>query len=81
MQKFIMLFGCLLLLALFGPTVNAQDAQDAKADTVKVNAIYQIIGYEGKFAIGLKAGLPGYGGELAYNFHDHWNVRLGGMFL
>jgi hypothetical protein len=78
MQKFIMLFGCLLLLALFGPSVNAQDA---KADTVKVIAIYQNIGYEGKFAIGLKAGLPGYGGELAYNFHDHWNVRLGGMFL
>jgi hypothetical protein len=77
MQNTIRLKSTMLMLFLFSSILSAQDSTSAPPST----SPNPIIGYEGKFAIGLKAGLPGYGGEIAYNFHDHFNIRLGGMFL
>jgi len=71
--------GAFVLALMLSGSLNAQENNN---DTNAAPFVAeQIVGYEGKFALGLKAGLPGYGAELAYSFHDHWNVRLGGMFL
>ncbi len=78
MLKIYPSLGCLAFLLAFSVKGRAQEASSTRIDTTKPTAN---IGYEGKFALGLQAGLPGYGGELAYNFHDHFNLRVGATFL